>query len=59
MRRSPWRGRDCEGKALAAAGDRAAAIEALVAAEADLDGFGALRRRDEAVRELRRLAAGS
>ena len=44
-----------EGKALAAAGDRPAAIDALVAAEAELDRFGALRRRDEAVRELRRL----
>ena len=49
------RARIAEGRALAALGDRAAAIEALVAAEAALDGFGALRRRDEAVRELRRL----
>ena len=49
------RARLAEGRALAAAGDRAAAVEALVAAEAALDGFGALRRRDEAVRELRRL----
>ena len=44
-----------EGRALAAAGDRAAAREALAEAEAALDGFGAIRRRDEAVRELRRL----
>jgi ATP/maltotriose-dependent transcriptional regulator MalT len=44
-----------EGRALAAAGDRAAAIETLAAAEQALDRFGALRRRDEAVRELRRL----
>jgi DNA-binding CsgD family transcriptional regulator len=43
------------GRALAAAGERAAAIETLVAAEAAFDGFGVLRRRDEAVRELRRL----
>jgi DNA-binding CsgD family transcriptional regulator/tetratricopeptide (TPR) repeat protein len=44
-----------EGRALAAAGDRAAAIVALIEAEAALDSFGAVRRRDEAVRELRRL----
>ena len=44
-----------EGRALAAAGGREAAIEALSAAESELDGFGALRRRDEAVRELRKL----
>ena len=44
-----------EGRARAAAGDRDAAVEALSAAERALDGFGALRRRDEAVRELRRL----
>jgi ATP/maltotriose-dependent transcriptional regulator MalT len=44
-----------EGRSLAAAGDRPAAIETLAAAEQALDGFGALRRRDEAVRELRRL----
>ena len=43
------------GRALAATGDRAAAIAALSDAEAMLDGFGALRRRDEAVRELRKL----
>ena len=44
-----------EGRALAAAGRREAALEALRAAEAAFDGFGAVRRRDEAVRELRRL----
>ena len=44
-----------EGKALAAAGDREGGVRALVAAEAAFDGFGARRRRDEAVRELRRL----
>ena len=44
-----------EGRALSAAGDRAAARTALTEAEAALDGFGARRRRDEAVRELRRL----
>jgi DNA-binding CsgD family transcriptional regulator/tetratricopeptide (TPR) repeat protein len=44
-----------EGQARAAAGDRRAAVRALAAAEAALDGFGALRRRDEAARELRRL----
>jgi DNA-binding NarL/FixJ family response regulator len=44
-----------EGRALAAAGRREAAVKALSSAEAELDGFGALRRRDEAVRELRRL----
>ena len=44
-----------EGRALAAAGRREAAVEALRAAEAAFDGFGAVRRRDEAVRELRRL----
>ena len=49
------RARLAEGRALAAAGDAAPAIEALTAAESALDGFGALRRRDEAVRELRRL----
>jgi len=43
------------GRALAAAGDRAAAIATLTEAEAELDSFGAIRRRDEAVRELRRL----
>jgi DNA-binding NarL/FixJ family response regulator len=44
-----------QGKALAAAGERRRAIETLVVAEAELDGFGALRLRDEAVRELRAL----
>ena len=44
-----------EGRALAAAGDRPAALAALTAAESALDGFGAVRWRDEAVRELRRL----
>ena len=44
-----------EGRALAAAGRRREAIEALAAAESALHGFGALRRRDEAARELRRL----
>ena len=43
------------GRALAAAGRRAEALEALTAVEARLDAFGALRLRDEAVRELRRL----
>jgi DNA-binding NarL/FixJ family response regulator len=44
-----------EGRALAAAGERRAAVEALVAAQSAFDGFGALRRRDEAIRELRRI----
>ena len=44
-----------EGRALAAAGQKREAVEALVGAESALDGFGARRRRDEAVRELRRL----
>jgi DNA-binding NarL/FixJ family response regulator len=43
------------GKAHAAAGDRAAAVAALLRAHAALDGFGAVRRRDEAASELRRL----
>jgi DNA-binding CsgD family transcriptional regulator len=43
------------GRALALAGQRPAAIEALATAEAAFDRFGARRRRDEAVRELRRL----
>jgi DNA-binding NarL/FixJ family response regulator/tetratricopeptide (TPR) repeat protein len=43
------------GRALAARGDRRAAIETLTSAEAAFDRFGARRRRDEAVRELRRL----
>ena len=45
-----------EGRALAAAGRRREAVAALVAAESSFDGFGALRRRDEAVRELRNSA---
>ena len=49
------RARLAEGRALAAAGERPAAIEALVDAESELDRFGARSRRDEAVRELRRL----
>jgi DNA-binding NarL/FixJ family response regulator len=49
------RARLAEGRALAAAGRRRDAVEALRAAEAAFDAFGALRRRDEAVRELRRL----
>jgi ATP/maltotriose-dependent transcriptional regulator MalT len=44
-----------QGQALAAGGRRDEAIAALLAAEAALDGFGARRHRDEAVRELRRL----
>jgi DNA-binding CsgD family transcriptional regulator len=44
-----------EGYAQAAIGDRNAAVSALAAAESALDGFGTLRRRDEAARELRRL----
>jgi DNA-binding NarL/FixJ family response regulator len=43
------------GRALAAAGERPAAVAVLTEVEAVLDGFGATRRRDEAVRELRRL----
>jgi len=44
-----------QGRALAAAGERSAALSTLIAAESALDGFGAVRWRDEAVRELRRL----
>ena len=44
-----------EGRALAEAGDRPGALAALTAAESALDSFGAVRRRDEAARELRRL----
>ena len=43
------------GRAHAAAGRRDEALAALAEAEARFDGFGALRLRDEAVRELRRL----
>jgi DNA-binding CsgD family transcriptional regulator len=49
------RARLLEGRALAAAGDRRAAVDALTAAEAAFHEMGARRRRDEAVRELRRL----
>jgi DNA-binding NarL/FixJ family response regulator len=49
------RARLADGRALAAAGDRAGAIEALREAEAAFASFGAARRRDEAVRELRQL----
>ncbi len=44
-----------EGRAYAAAGDRPRAIPVLVEAQAAFDRFGAQRRRQEAVRELRRL----
>jgi ATP/maltotriose-dependent transcriptional regulator MalT len=44
-----------DGKARAAAGDREAAVAALLEAHSALDSLGAARRRDEAVRELRRL----
>jgi DNA-binding CsgD family transcriptional regulator len=44
-----------EGRALAAVGDRPAAKLALLEAESQFDGFGALRHRDAAARELRRL----
>jgi DNA-binding CsgD family transcriptional regulator len=43
------------GRALAAAGRRPEAIEMLIAAEAELDRFGAARLRGEAARELRQL----
>jgi DNA-binding NarL/FixJ family response regulator len=49
------RARLAEGVALAAAGERREAIDALVAVEADFDRAGALRGRDEAARALRRL----
>ena len=49
------RGQLAEGRALAAAGRRREAVEVLVAAESRLDGFGAMRLRDQAARELRRL----
>ena len=49
------RARTLAGRALAAAGDRDAAIEQLERAEADLDRLGAARFRDEVVHELRRL----
>jgi DNA-binding NarL/FixJ family response regulator len=44
-----------QGRALAAAGDRPTAVRTLATAETAFDGFGAARRHDEAVRELRRL----
>ena len=44
-----------EGKALAAAGERDAALTLLIDAEGALSRFGAQRWRDEAARELRRL----
>jgi DNA-binding NarL/FixJ family response regulator len=43
------------GRALALAGDETAAIAELERAAADLDGYGAVRGRDEAERELRKL----
>jgi DNA-binding CsgD family transcriptional regulator len=49
------RARVADGRALAAAGDRAQAVAALLEAEEAFASFGAQRRRDEAVRELRRL----
>ena len=49
------RARLLAGQALAAAGRRDEAVDTLLAAESELDGMGARRRRDEAVRELRRL----
>ena len=49
------RARALEGVALAGAGDRARGVAALKEAAADLERFGALRLRDEAARELRRL----
>ena len=44
-----------EGQALAAAGRRGPALEALIHAESAFDDYGALRRRSQAARELRRL----
>jgi DNA-binding CsgD family transcriptional regulator len=49
--------RNVQGRALAQAGDRDAAVAVLRAAEAELDACGALRERDAARRELRRLGA--
>lgn len=49
------RGRILLGRALAALEDRAAAVAELQRAHTDLAGFGALRYRDEAARELRKL----
>jgi DNA-binding NarL/FixJ family response regulator len=45
------------GRALAAAGDRSGAIEALREAESELDACGCLRPRDAVRRDLRRLGA--
>jgi DNA-binding NarL/FixJ family response regulator/tetratricopeptide (TPR) repeat protein len=45
------------GRCLAAGGERALAIAELREAERELDGFGSVRARDEARRELRRLGA--
>jgi DNA-binding NarL/FixJ family response regulator len=49
------RARLVEGRALAASGDRRAALAALTEAQSAFEGFGAVRLRGEAVRELRRL----
>ena len=49
--------RHLEGRALAASGDRQAAIKVLREAEAELDACGSNRERDGARRELRRLGA--
>jgi ATP/maltotriose-dependent transcriptional regulator MalT len=46
------------GRALAAAGDRDAAVAELLRATKELEGLGALRFRDEAERELRKLGRG-
>ena len=53
------RSRSLAGRALAAAGDRAAAIRELRAAERAFDSRGIVRDRDHARRELRRLGARS
>ena len=49
------RGQLAEGKGLAATGERRRAIATLRSAEAAFDGFGALRNRNDAAPELRRL----
>lgn len=49
--------RNLQGRALAEAGDRDAAIPVLRAAEAELDACGSIRERDAARRELRKLGA--
>jgi DNA-binding NarL/FixJ family response regulator len=49
------RARLLRGRALAAAGERDAAVQELRSARAELDACGAARARDHAVRELRRL----